>query len=257
MKVFSGEKFIQNGILSACRKSYSGCGSEHSHDFFEIEYIISGSGRYDVNGTAYPIKAGMLFLLSPADFHSISAQHTELYNVMFPCSFFDPDLLFSLFSPDFASAIELSNEQVLISSLLNEVVLSCKENRFEDARLYLSCVLGKVSSIRKAVNHRPSSHISAAIIYILEHFREKITLKTTADRLGLNSCYLSSVFHKETGKSFKAYVDDLRFNYAAKLLSSTDIPITELCFKAGFSDYANFSRRFKERYGCSPKEMRR
>ena len=257
MRIYSGEKFIKNGILSAKKKFYSGKGREHSHDFFEIEYIISGSGQYFVNGTEYTIKEGMLFFLSPANFHSISTERAELYNVMFPCSFFDPELMFSLFSPDYASAIELGAERTLIRSLLDEVVLSTKEDRFEDAGLYLQCILKKVSSLSSAEAHRPCSHISAAIIYILEHFRETITLKTTAEYLGLNISYLSSIFSKEMGKNFKTYVDELRFNYAEKLLSSTDIPITELCFKAGFSNYANFSRRFREKYGFSPKEMRR
>ena len=257
MKIYSGDKFIKNGKLSAARKTYNGSGREHSHDFFEIEYIVGGNGRYIVNGIEHNVKEGLLFFLSPADFHRVETNGIELYNVMFPCSFFEPELLFSLFSPDFATVIELKEEKILIKALLDEVILSYEENRFEDARLYLHCLLKKVSGLSYKKRRSQNSHISAAIIYMLEHFREKITLKTTAETLGLNISYLSSLFKQEIGKSFKCYLDDVRFNYAEMLLRSTDIPITELCFRAGFSDYANFSRRFRERNGVSPKEMRK
>ncbi|MBQ8894314.1 MAG: helix-turn-helix domain-containing protein [Clostridia bacterium] len=254
MRVFSKHKFIENGILSAQRKWYSGVGSAHSHDFFEIEYILQGSGCCTVNGTPYPVKPGMLFFLSPADTHSLSAESTELYNVMFPCSFFDTDLLFSLFAPGTAVAVCLSaSNRAVMESLLGETV----GREPEYARHFLRCILLKLSTLIPHLNSRPDSHIQAAIVYILENFRSAITLQETAEHIGLTAAYLSTLFRQETGKNFKTYVDELRFDHAARLLRSTELPVSEICPAAGFNDYANFSRRFRQKYGCSPGDYRK
>lgn len=254
MKVFSKQKFIENGRLSAQRKRYSGRGSEHSHDFFELEYILEGSGDYTINGGRHPIEPGMLFFLSPADLHSLNTEGVELYNVMFPCSFFDSDLLFSLFTPGTAAALKLSPEdRCLMEQLLAEVAGS---NDAEYALQFLRCCLLKLSTLLSPEKSRPDSHIRAAIVYILENFRSGITLQQTAEQIGLTPTYLSALFQSETGKNFKSYVDDLRFDHAAKLLRATHLPVSEICAAAGFNDYANFSRRFRKKYDCSPGEYR-
>ena len=56
---------ITNGMLSAERKEIKGKFERHGHEFFEIEYIISGSGIYSVDGTEYRIEKNMLFFMSP------------------------------------------------------------------------------------------------------------------------------------------------------------------------------------------------
>ena len=39
----------------------------HFHDFYELEYIISGSGSYHINGEVFSISEGMLFFMTPLD----------------------------------------------------------------------------------------------------------------------------------------------------------------------------------------------
>lgn len=257
MQVFSGKKFIANGILSARRKWYRGSGGEHSHDFFEMEYILQGSGSYTINGHRYPLEPGTLFYLSPADLHTVDTEGAELINVMFPCSFFDSDLLFSLFAPGTAVALQLSSEdRALIEPLLAETVSSAQADP-DYALQFLRCVLLKLSTLTPAQKSRPSTPIQAAIVYTLEHFRSGVTLRETAEQIGLTPNYLSALFLKETGKNFKVYLDDLRFDHAANLLRATDLPAAEVCFAAGFNDYANFSRRFRRKYGCPPGNYRK
>ena len=43
----------------------------HWHDFFEMELILEGQAIHILNGTPYPVKAGSLYLLTPADLHTL------------------------------------------------------------------------------------------------------------------------------------------------------------------------------------------
>ena len=191
--------------------------------------------------------------MSPADTHRVQTEGAEIYNVMFPCSFFDTDLLYSLFAPGTAAVVDLSaEEQIIMNALFSE--LPEKEPQY--ARHFLRCILLKLSTRTEGQKSAPHSHVRAAIVYILERFRNGITLQDTATQLGLTEAYLSTLFLQETGKNFKKYVDDLRFDHAAKLLTSTELTVTEVCAASGVNDYANFSRRFRKRFGHTPSKHR-
>jgi two-component system response regulator YesN len=94
------------------------------------------------------------------------------------------------------------------------------------------------------------------VVYILENFRFGVTLEQTAKHIGLAPVYLSGLFKRELGQNFKNYVDHLRFTHAAHMLKQTDLSVAEICSLAGFNDYANFSRRFRQLYGTSPRNYK-
>jgi transcriptional regulator GlxA family with amidase domain len=59
------------------------------------------------------------------------------------------------------------------------------------------------------------------------------------------------------GISPSAYRQGLRIDNAKNLLSSTELPISEVGILCGFSDSLYFSRIFRQKTGCSPTEYRR
>ena len=83
MYIMKKDELFMETFISATRKIFIGNTKPHGHDFFELEYIIKGSGIYEIDGKSYPIKEGMLFFLTPADVHTIKSADMELINVMF------------------------------------------------------------------------------------------------------------------------------------------------------------------------------
>lgn len=57
--------------------------------------------------------------------------------------------------------------------------------------------------------------------------------------------------------SLPQFVNDLRLEYASKLLVTTDLSITEIMSKAGFSNASVFSRYFSRKFQISPTQYRR
>ena len=93
--------------------------------------------------------------------------------------------------------------------------------------------------------------------YIINHFREKIGLNDIAAAVGITPNYASAVFKEEMQINIKKYLDDMRFNYAKKLLIYSDLTVQQICNDSGFEDCPNFIRRFKAKFGMPPIEFRK
>lgn len=121
-------------------------------------------------------------------------------------------------------------------------------------------------SFRAAVNEiidviKGKKDIAASIVrvtqnYIRENYSREITLEDAARHVHVSPCYLSRIFSKEAGLSFKKYLTNTKLNYAKKLLLLTYKPVSEIAFDAGYRDVSYFCRVFKQSQGLSPNEYR-
>lgn len=93
--------------------------------------------------------------------------------------------------------------------------------------------------------------------YIKEHFREKITLESLSGIFHLSPAYLCRFFHQKNGTSLRYYLQNLRLEYAANLLRSSDLSIYDICLDSGFMSAPHFTKVFREKYGVTPSQMRK
>ena len=250
MRILQKEEHIPNHVLSASRKHFSGACLTHGHSFFELEYILDGQGTYVIDGVEHTVQGGTVILLSPTNVHAVKDSDMELFNVMFTC---DPgDLMLPLAS---GATVHHPSKQAhaFLVALLTELT-EAEDRRY--ALTLLRCILQKLALTVSCTKPAPSPYVHRAIGFIMNRFADGITLEQTARYLGLSTAYFSDLFQKQTGKGFKAYLDDVRFSYAEHMLMLTDLPIGQVLAAAGFADYANFARRFKARYGLSPTAYR-
>jgi AraC-like DNA-binding protein len=98
--------------------------------------------------------------------------------------------------------------------------------------------------------------VNEVLAFIEEHFTERITQADAARIVHLTPSAFSRFFHQSVGKGFKRHVNELRIGRACRLLIETDRPITEIALESGFTNLANFNRRFLEQKGMSPRRFR-
>ena len=72
----------------------------------------------------------------------------------------------------------------------------------------------------------------------------------------MRSSAFGHFFKKSTNKSFTQFVVDMRLGYASKLLLNSNESISEIAYKSGFNNIANFNRLFKKNKFISPKQYR-
>ena len=93
--------------------------------------------------------------------------------------------------------------------------------------------------------------------YIREHYAEPIDLEEVSSHIGFSYSYFSTLFKIETGKTFLAYLTEIRIDEAKKLLRESRMTIEEISRTVGFNDYKRFSKAFKKATFISPKEYRK
>ncbi|MGD1318532.1 helix-turn-helix domain-containing protein [Chryseobacterium sp. 2R14A] len=136
----------------------------------------------------------------------------------------------------------------VILSLLN-VILTYAELFYE--RQFKEKSLGEIS-------------VSSKIKMLLqEHYRDLSipvqsipTVSSIAEKLHLSSNYLTDLVRTETGKSTITIIHDFVAEQAEILLLQTDLNISDVAFRLGFSNVPYFSRFFRKVKGISPTEVR-
>ncbi len=83
------------------------------------------------------------------------------------------------------------------------------------------------------------------------------TLPDLAHCCGISMSRLSHLFKDETGLTVKNYRLDQRLDLAAEMLASTDLPIKEIAYAAGYHHTSSFARAFKTHFSLSPNRYRR
>lgn len=101
---------------------------------------------------------------------------------------------------------------------------------------------------------RLDKNIELAQKYVLEHYREKITLGQVADALNISQGHLSSTFRKHTGKKFSDYVTEVKIEKAKELIATYQYMMYEISDMLGFDTQYYFSTVFKKITGYTPKE---
>jgi len=72
--------------------------------------------------------------------------------------------------------------------------------------------------------------------------------------VGMSKATLYRKIESATGMSPSRYIKHVKLNMACKLLTDTDMTITEIASETGFSSIGHFSNSFKEAFGVSPKD---
>lgn len=98
--------------------------------------------------------------------------------------------------------------------------------------------------------------IKRAINYIREHYQEGISLEEVSGKLGITPEYLSTLFNREMGENFSAFLRKFRISHAKRLLKGTDMKVYEVAEAVGYTDSKYFARVFKDEIGISPVDYR-
>ena len=112
----------------------------------------------------------------------------------------------------------------------------------------------ELKTARNSTSHRLVTE--AQLLVREKHMDASISLDVVCSILGVSNSYFSSVFKKETGKSFISYLTDYRMDIAEELILSGETKSYKVAEKVGYLDANYFSYVFKKRFGVSPSKYR-
>ncbi len=98
--------------------------------------------------------------------------------------------------------------------------------------------------------------VSSLLQYVDAHFREEISRSDLSEMFFFDPDYITRIFKRERGMSYKNYIIEKRLTLAKKLLKETDSSIRDVSLMVGYDNYSYFTRLFKKSYGVTPAEFR-
>lgn len=238
----------------------------HFHNQVEMVYVLEGEIELEILEEKKIMSSKELALIFPNTLHRYhTAGHSKVMIFIFT-----PTLV-----PNFFQIFQTKYpvNPYLKSDDLNKDILYVMEaiQEWKDfyphaesvdiglIRVYLSMILYRVFEIIPLKELRLdelSDPIHKCLTYIMNHFREQITLAHIAKEFGYSRYFISRIFSKKIGCSFNAYLNTLRIEFAENLLRNSNQSIDEICFQAGFNSQSSFYRAFKEICGTSPKRYK-
>jgi len=103
---------------------------------------------------------------------------------------------------------------------------------------------------------RLSDRLGQLFTYLEEKYAEKVSVSTAAALVAMSESQFMKFFRRATGTTFVTYLTRLRLNRAYRLLTETDTSVADVAYAVGFSDQSYFTKRFRETFGHTPREIR-
>ncbi|MDD5200239.1 MAG: AraC family transcriptional regulator [Terrimicrobiaceae bacterium] len=107
------------------------------------------------------------------------------------------------------------------------------------------------------LDERDGKRLTAVCEYVNRFYEEGIQQKKAASMAGLSPAAFSRFFHKRMGKTFEAYVAEVRVGHACRRLMDGDSTIFEIASSTGFNNLSNSNRHFRKLKGVPPRDFRR
>ena len=138
----------------------------------------------------------------------------------------------------------------------------------DNIQLYRSAAAAATAGFRPCLRCRPESSpgtpawtggswkVTRALEMIERGFLDVSTLSALAAKLFIGERQLGRLFQQHLGAAPSEVAQTRRLHFAKKLIDETDLPLTTLCFAAGFGSVRRFNSVLKQTYGKSPRELR-
>lgn len=253
----------------------------HTHDFFEIAYIIKGSGYHCLNSDKHKINTGDLFLLTPNGQHNFLPDESgvlEWINCMFLPDVIDTKLIGITSTMDLLQALVFFDTfQYDTSNLSGIELLSSIEDLnkvFKDmSKEYAECAIGYQEALKnylqillikifrtyfiqadsKKQNQTKANITNIVMTYLKEiSFKQNINIDDMAKQAFYSPKYFRKLFHQESGIPLSAFIREKRLETACDLLRDTDSSVMAIMEQVGFNDSKSFYNAFSNSKGMTP-----
>ena len=119
----------------------------------------------------------------------------------------------------------------------------------------LSAMQEELTPSRESAFRRDNEAVKNCMLYINQHFCERISLEDLAVQLHIHPNYLCTLFKEHTGQTVFQYLHRILMEHAAKLLRKQNQSICQIATACGFEGNSFFSRKFKEFMGIPQKKV--
>lgn len=254
----------------------------HTHEFLEINFMLSGEAQQIINQQEVTIKQGELLLLDKGSAHEIKKMgHDDiLINILFKNRGMnlewlttlnqESNLVFDFLMQNIRESSERSyilfkstenqHVQEIIQRILHEYFLG---QRLTDnlISLYIPILITElVANVSYVTDNQQKTSENTLIVNILQEIEThyaSVSLQSLAHTFGYNKNYLSNRIKSSTGLTFTELLNQERMRQAKFFLLNTNHSIETIMQQVGLENKTYFYKLFKDTYGQTPFSLRK
>ncbi|MCO5239413.1 MAG: AraC family transcriptional regulator [Chitinophagaceae bacterium] len=254
----------------------------HYHPELELHYIIRGEGVRFVGDNISNFEEGELLFLgaglphmwrcSDKYFAGDPQVTAEAIVVQFLSDFMGKEFMMKKESAALHRLFDRARYGFVIHGATKRKVLALMKQSvgvegFDRLVLIMNMVHALVSSKEMTqiasgvavdnINMQEINRINSIYSYMLNHYKEDISLQEIASVAHLTVTSFCRYFKTMTKKSFTDFLVEIRISHAKRMLIEGGSYTTEsICYECGFNNRSNFFRHFRKLVGCTPVEYR-
>lgn len=253
---------------------------EHRHDFCELVIVTRGSAVHWLEGSDFPVMAGDVFLLQGRQRHFFhDRKGLDLINIMYDpvknglpenelrrmpgyCALFMLEPTYRR-RHRFASRlhltrIPLARAEQLVAGIEEECVMKAPgyEAVLRARLVELIVFLSRAYTAGETTEAGALLRVGNVVSALENDYSRGWRLEELMQIAHMSRSNLMRIFRKATGQAPIDYLIRLRIQRAMELLRNSELSITDIALKAGFSDSNYFSRQFNKQIGKSPSAYR-
>lgn len=258
-------------------KKVDHCPIDHQQfTFFQMVYVISGTGELIINDNLQSYQSGNLLLLTPNDHHNFVIHTTSEFLLIRFTSAYVKEYSWKsidhieclLYYATHLSGCILHSEsdemhvKAIVASLLHEI--SSDDVYNEDLIIHFINALIVITA-RNISKIRPASlkvNTDKRVLEIINHIQnniyspQELRISFIAEKYGFSKTYLGIYFKNQCGESVQHYISNYRLRLIEHRLSFSDRRINEIVEEFGFADESHLNKFFKRHKGVSMSTFR-
>lgn len=248
----------------------------HYHDYYEIFLTLSSEIKHLINGTVINLSRGALVFIRKEDTHYYyTSENSDLSFINIAFNEESLNQLFSYLTPGFCSndllsatlppTVYLSEQDIKWLMLKIEDLNSVLNSDTELLKYKLRVLLFRIFT-QFFQDYRKSLSVSTnAIPFWLVELDSKMHRLENFSRPPQHMVELSQKSRTHLGRVIKQYygvtipeyIYEIRLNYMANSLITTDNPVLSICYECGFENISWAYKQFKNKYGTTPNDFRK
>lgn len=252
--------------------------ADHQHNFFELIYILDGTGTHHINKNAFSYHSGHLFLITPEDIHSFDIETpTTFFFLRFNNIYLKEGglslegirhLEFILQNANHQPSCILKNlpDKALVKPIVEAIVREQENAKMYNRELILhlinTLIVIVVRNIAMFQRLDVSEQTNQKVIDILHYIQtniytpEKLKADYLSEYFNISQYYLGRYFKAHTGETMQEYINLYRTKLIEHRLKHSDKRISEIVQEFNFTDESHLNKFFKKQLGYSPRAYR-
>jgi AraC family L-rhamnose operon regulatory protein RhaS len=257
----------------------------HRHNFFQVIYVLEGSGIQIINKNRYPFEKGDLFLITPDDSHSYELNLKPLFCIIdftenffrksaksreekIDVSDFFKQLEYIFHNPHHVlGSLTRAQNRNLISILIDQLIIERNTPLSFGKIITQNIIFLLLNIIARTIQEHtqeytkpigPKKKTSEIAAHIRHHIfdKEQLGIGKLSALFCISKGHLSRSFRKDTGKTIKEYITLCRLDIIKSRLQTSDLTISEIAHELNLTDDSHLNKTFKAVMGITAKQFR-